>query len=188
MRKENSLSSVKVLMLEGLVSGQVYVIKKCNWVPAKCRIFAWRAELDRIPIRQVLVKRSVAMEMDDCVLCGEEQETVDLFTACSVSLRVWNQLSRRVKLPPIYAFSFRDLMEFYKVCGLGMKEKEVVHGLVITWCIWKVRNDKAFSNGRGDSESIFGNSKALGFLWLKCRSKHKNIVWKDWCKFPLYML
>ncbi|KAJ0547568.1 hypothetical protein HanRHA438_Chr08g0358371 [Helianthus annuus] len=90
----------------------------------------------------------------------------------------------------MFAISFRDLLEVHKGCGGDKKAKEIVTGLVIVtcWCIWKFRNTKIFFNGRGNSDEIYGDVRTLDFLWLKCRSKHSNIVWKDWCKFSLYMV
>ncbi|XP_021997684.1 uncharacterized protein LOC110894726 [Helianthus annuus] len=127
----------------------------------------------------------------DCILCGEAIESVDhLFSACKMAALVWNKLSEWAKIPPIFAFSFRDLVSIHNGDGVVRKAKDIVRGLimVVYWCIWKAKNANFFSNGKGCSEEIFGEVKALGFLWLKCRSKHKNIVWRDWCISPLYML
>ncbi|XP_022025107.1 uncharacterized protein LOC110925461 [Helianthus annuus] len=165
-------------------------VKGCGWVPSKCRIFMWRVDLDRIPTRAALVKRNISVESVDCALCGEGVETVEhLFTACNVTMRVWNRFSEWVKIPPIFAFSFKDILSIHKGGNGDKKVKGIIRGLVMVtcWAIWKARNDKIFGNGQGNSEDIFGAVRSLGFFWLKNRSAHKNIVWREWCNYPLYM-
>ncbi|XP_035844280.1 uncharacterized protein LOC110927200 [Helianthus annuus] len=148
----------------------LYPTKSCGWVPAKCNILIWRAALDRIPTRQALVRRNIAVESYVCALCGEVTETVDhIFTACSISLKVWNRSCVWAKLPPFFAFSFKDILDYHKSVGGDKKTKELVCGLVVVavWCIWKARNEKIFADGRGDSEEILGSLDHLDFFLVK---------------------
>ncbi|KAJ0788573.1 putative RNA-directed DNA polymerase [Helianthus annuus] len=168
-----------------------FIMEWVSWVPAKCGVFFWRALQDKIPTRSALVKRNINIPDPYCCFCGDYEESTDhLFTGCSLAVRVWALFCGWARLPPLFAFSFRDLAEFHKVCNLNKEEKTVVKGLIIigSWCIWKERNDKIFSNSGGRSEDIMRNIKSLGFLWLKNRSKFKDIVWVEWCIFPMYML
>ncbi|XP_022015087.1 uncharacterized protein LOC110914609 [Helianthus annuus] len=88
-----------------------FVYVWCKWVPNKCNIFMWRAELDRLPTKLALRRRSIQVEDTVCSLCGEGEETVDhLFTTCSVLCGVWSVLSSWCKVPQMYAFTFKDLM------------------------------------------------------------------------------
>ncbi|XP_022019040.1 uncharacterized protein LOC110919072 [Helianthus annuus] len=130
----------------------------------------WRAVLDRIPTRVALRKRNISVGSDLCVLCGDGIETVDhLFSACNKSLRVWERLSEWMKIPHIYAFSIFDLLEVHKGVDGDYKAKDIVKGLILVtcWAIWKARNAKNFSDGKGDSGEFFGEVRSLGFLWLK---------------------
>ncbi|KAJ0855766.1 hypothetical protein HanRHA438_Chr14g0676911 [Helianthus annuus] len=63
-------------------------------------------------------------------------------------------------------------------------------GLVITtvWCIWKARNDLVFKQLRRSPQEIFSEIKSRGYAWMKNRSSCKYINWKEWCKYPMYML
>ncbi|KAJ0492580.1 putative reverse transcriptase zinc-binding domain-containing protein [Helianthus annuus] len=100
-----STSSLKDLALKDLSMENNCSYRRCGWVPTKCNIFIWRANLDRIPTRQALVRRNIMIDLEDCVLCGEAIESVDhIFTTCDISLRVWNRLSVWAKLPPILHF------------------------------------------------------------------------------------
>ncbi|XP_022023951.1 uncharacterized protein LOC110924227 [Helianthus annuus] len=164
---------------------QYVSFKRCSWVPAKCNILMWRAGLDRIPTRQALCRRNIRINSDECGLCGEGVDLVDhIFTACEYSLCGW------ARLPPLYAFTFKDIMDFHKSIPGNKKVKETVRGLmfVACWCIWKARNANIFSNWNGNSGEIFEEVRSLGFLWLKSRSKHRNLDWRKWCNFTLYTL
>ncbi|KAJ0524875.1 putative reverse transcriptase zinc-binding domain-containing protein [Helianthus annuus] len=186
-----STKSFKLLMTEGSNEEVIFSFKDCGWVPYKCKIFIWRAVLDKIPTRQALLRRNIAIESDVCILCGEASESVDhLFSGCSITTAVWNRFVEWAKLPPFFAFSFLDIMDLHKGTVGNQKAKELVRGLVmvICWTIWKYRNDKIFDNGSGESENIFKEARALGYFWFKCRSKFRNLVWSDWCNHPMYML
>ncbi|XP_022040765.1 uncharacterized protein LOC110943323 [Helianthus annuus] len=186
-----STFSFKSLVSDDSSEDVLFSVKGPRWVPLKCRIFMWRLVLDRLPSREALRKRNILVGSDMCGLCGDGVESVDhLFSACSYSMGVWNRLSEWIKVPPIFAFSVYDLLEVHRGFEGEDKAKDIVRGLVLVacWAIWKARNDKIFSNGRGDFEDIFGEVRSLGFLWLKSRSKHRNLVWREWCNYPSYML
>ncbi|MFS7925586.1 putative reverse transcriptase zinc-binding domain-containing protein [Helianthus anomalus] len=186
-----STASVKALAeVPDAGVNRVWKWKGC-WIPLKCKIFVWRSVLDRIPTRKALARRNVHIDSEVCSLCGEVTETwTKFFFACEVAIEVWHRLSSWAKIPPIFAFAFGDLLVCYKWSGLGKEVKDIVWGLIVVscWCIWKARNGKIFSNGRKNSFEIFREVKSLGFLWLKSRSKHRNIVWSERCNYPLYML
>ncbi|KAJ0758378.1 putative reverse transcriptase zinc-binding domain-containing protein [Helianthus annuus] len=186
-----SAASIKALAAKESALEGLQPFGKCSWVPEKCNIFVWRSLLDRIPTRQALARRNIRIDSVFCVLCGDSVESVDhLFSGCEMSLRVWNRLCEWANIPHIFAFSFGDLVEHYKFCPGNKEYKEVVRGLIIVacWCIWNARNAKFFSSKETSWEKIFGEVRSLGFFWLKNRSKHRNIVWVEWCKSPLYMV
>ncbi|XP_021971624.1 uncharacterized protein LOC110866784 [Helianthus annuus] len=187
-----STRSFKALAFGVRVEEVPFSVKGCGWVPAKCRIFMWRTALDRIPTKQALERRNIQVDSSFCALCGEGVETVDhIFTACDVAMRVWNRFCGWVNLPPFFAFSFSDVLNFHKGVDRNKKAKEIIRGLVVVvcWAIWKARNEKIFANGRVDCVDIFGEVRSYGFFfWLKNRSKYREIVWREWCNNPLYML
>ncbi|XP_022031508.1 uncharacterized protein LOC110932486 [Helianthus annuus] len=185
------LKSFKELCLAQPDPDLVCLVKGCKWLPSKCKIFAWRAGLDCIPTKQALVRRNIISDSDECVFCQEAQESVDhLFTGCIVAMKVWSGISSWIKSPPLFAFSFKDLMDFYLSSGGGAPAKDVIRGIIIAacWFIWKARNEKIFNNGKGDWLEIVGMVKSYSFFWFKNRCKFKDLDWVEWCKFPLYML
>ncbi|KAJ0616064.1 hypothetical protein HanIR_Chr02g0086351 [Helianthus annuus] len=57
--------------------------------------------------------------------CNEFEETVEhLFTACEVASRVWSEISGWCKIPPIYFFNFKDILELHSHSQVGKKAKK----------------------------------------------------------------
>ncbi|KAJ0497121.1 putative RNA-directed DNA polymerase [Helianthus annuus] len=181
-----SVGSVKdMLTADRDVSG-IYILEWCKWIPAKCNIFAWRAEMDRLPTAAALSRRGILMEDPNCPFCSECEETVDhIFTACSFAVVIWQHLSVWCGIPSLFAFSFKDLLEFQLFSGLSGKKKEVLYGLIIIvcWSIWRSRNGVRFNNKEARVEDVISEIKACGFLWAKNRAKLGHLSWSDWCKF-----
>ncbi|MFS7991238.1 hypothetical protein Hanom_Chr12g01068431 [Helianthus anomalus] len=97
------------------------------------------------------------------------------------------KISRWCRVPPIFAFSTKDLLESHKNGILKGKEKEAMHGIIIVacWCLWLARNKAKFSDVQVKVDKVFGDVKSLGFLWFKNRYKNNPITWTDWCKFVI---
>ncbi|KAJ0587363.1 putative reverse transcriptase zinc-binding domain-containing protein [Helianthus annuus] len=94
----------KKLAMEILNTEDNYTVRRSGWVPSKCNIFIWRADLDCIPTRQALMRVNIFVDSNACALCGEAQESVDhIFTAGEISVRVWNRLSDRGKLQLLFS-------------------------------------------------------------------------------------
>ncbi|KAJ0802039.1 putative reverse transcriptase zinc-binding domain-containing protein [Helianthus annuus] len=186
-----SLRSFKDLCLVQQDPDPVCLVKGCKWLPFKCKLFAWRAGLDRLPTRQALARRNIISGPDECILCQEVRESVDhLFTGCIVALRVWSGISSWINCPPIFAFCFKDLMDLHLSSDGGATGKDIIRGIIIAtcWFIWKARNEKFFRSGKGDGLEIVGMVKTYSFFWFKNRSKFKDLDWVEWGKSPLYML
>ncbi|XP_076933961.1 uncharacterized protein LOC143600047 [Bidens hawaiensis] len=144
--------------------------------------------MNRIPTKDALIRRGISVGDGLCSLCGSEEESVThLFTSCVVATVLWQKVSGWCHIPNIFAFSFRDLVEIHSHSRLGAAKKIVVQGILVTacWCLWKARNNAVFSAGQVKVEDIFSEVKALSFFWFKHRSKFKNIIWNDWCRFVI---
>ncbi|XP_022004376.1 uncharacterized protein LOC110901927 [Helianthus annuus] len=165
-----------------------YAHEWCNWIPAKCNIFAWRAEMERLPTRVELRKRKINFENELCVFCGAQEETANhLFTGCAIAAGVWQAVSTWCGIPHIFAFTVKDLLEMHKLIPMSARRKEVLRGVIIIacWRIWKARNERIFEDIKSSVAEIVADLKVLGFLWLKNRQKSVFVEWKDWCKFQV---
>ncbi|KAJ0497884.1 putative reverse transcriptase zinc-binding domain-containing protein [Helianthus annuus] len=159
-----------------------------NWVPLKANIFLWKAEMNRIPTLTALTSRSIQVGTTVCKLCGHDEETSEhLFTSCFFASQVWWLVANWCKVPPIFAFSTRDLLLVHKVQRLDRRLKKVFHGIMITacWCIWKTRNGVIFSGKTAEATRTLEEIKSLSYLWIKNRSPLKDVSWKNWCNFVL---
>ncbi|KAJ0837230.1 putative reverse transcriptase zinc-binding domain-containing protein [Helianthus annuus] len=80
----------------------------------KVNIFACRAEQDRLATLKGLQKRNTLHGPITCRLCGKIDEDANhLFVSCDVASVVWQKVSTWCKIPPIYAFEVRDLLNIH---------------------------------------------------------------------------
>ncbi|MFS8031300.1 putative reverse transcriptase zinc-binding domain-containing protein [Helianthus anomalus] len=94
----------------------------CKCVFIKCNIMNSRGNLDRLPTRIYFRRRSVVITSVMCPFCDDVEESVEnLFTACSVALRVWAAFSGWCNIPSLYFFEFKDILEIYKFIKCNKK-------------------------------------------------------------------
>ncbi|KAJ0488248.1 putative reverse transcriptase zinc-binding domain-containing protein [Helianthus annuus] len=184
--REFSVSAVKKLLDSIRIRSDIYVPEECNWIPKKCSIFIWKAEMGRIATMDELRRRNIGGGDAGCSLCGEADESIEhLFTNCYYALMLWAFLSSWCKSQNLLVFSFRDVIEAHNHVGLIGRKKEVFKGLIRIgcWVLWRMRNDVKFNNKSANVEAITREVKNLGFLWYNSRSKRESILWSEWCKF-----
>ncbi|KAM0069892.1 putative RNA-directed DNA polymerase [Helianthus debilis subsp. tardiflorus] len=181
-----SVNSVKSLLTTDVQSDAPFVMKWCNWIPAKCNIHAWRMEMGKIPTGDALRRRNINIEDITCPMCSSTEESADhLFTSCYVASVVWNAISNWCRIPSIFAFSCRDLLEVHSNFRASDMKKDAVQGIIMIgcWSIWRARNQFKFSNKPIKIDCIVSEVKALSFLWFSNRSKYRGIDWEKWCSF-----
>ncbi|XP_022007345.1 uncharacterized protein LOC110906535 [Helianthus annuus] len=182
---------VRKLLIKERAECPLQPLEWCKWLPAKVNIFVWRTGMYKIPTRKALAKRNIQIPELSCVFCEESDEDADhLFSGCPLVQKVWQNVCKWARIPELFAFEVKDVLEHYKFCESRKDAREVVKGLFMLgcWCVWKSRNSVVFSKGTGRSEDIMGDIKSLGFLWLDNRSKYRGLDWVEWCKYPMYML
>ncbi|XP_022014026.1 uncharacterized protein LOC110913509 [Helianthus annuus] len=183
---EFSVGSLKRQMDSNMDFSNRFVWEWSKWVPLKCNLFAWRAEMGKIATRVELRKRNIPIPSLSCPFCASADETTDhLFSACSFVSVIWTKVSSWSRTPFLVAFSFRDIIEAHRYCGLSGKGKVAYQRLVliVCWKAWKARNDLIFSEKAPVVDEVFSEIRSLGYLWFKNRSKYKDISWDEWCKF-----
>ena len=183
-----TVAGVKRWLKEPSSNVEPFDFKWCKWLPSKCNIFMWRAFLDRLPTKLALRKRNVQVEDSVCVLCGDNDETTEhVFTGCGFAAGVWNGISVWCRMPQIYAFSVKDLVNIFEQCGYSEIKKKVIQGVIIitSWRLRKARNERIFTNKVSKVADIVSEVKVLGFLWYKNRAKGGTVDWEKWCKFDI---
>ncbi|PWA52220.1 RNA-directed DNA polymerase, eukaryota, Reverse transcriptase zinc-binding domain protein [Artemisia annua] len=142
-----SVANCKSLMRIGRDASRPHNMQWEGWVPIKVNMVSWRAEFDRLPTRDALVKRRINIVDVACPLCEAANEEINhLFVGCGYSFGVWNYICRWCKLDPFFAYDFDDLLQLFRNVHGGKWRKKIVRGIVMVtvWVIWKTRNEKVF--------------------------------------------
>lgn len=141
-----------------------------NGAFAKCNIHVWKAEMNVIPTWEALKRRNLRVLDNVCVMCELRKESTDhITTGCLMAMVVWDHINRWCKIPLIYGFSVRDLLELHKNIRLGKIEKEVLHWIIIIGC-WRICICEKWYGVRRQgcqSRRDYRRYLSLVFLWLK---------------------
>nr|XP_043615684.1 uncharacterized protein LOC122587568 [Erigeron canadensis] len=124
-----------------------FIFKWAKAVMKKCNIFVWRAALDRLPTYKALSYRNFNFGNTHCGLCEAWEETIDhLLCYCQFALEVWGLISNWCKVENLSFSSVKELILAADNMGLGKKSTKVCKGIVfvMSWCLWKARNEKVF--------------------------------------------
>ncbi|XP_076920429.1 uncharacterized protein LOC143581548 [Bidens hawaiensis] len=159
-----------------------------NWVPRKVEMLAWRIELEKIPVMTLLANRNIDVGSVSCPMCGDMDESVEhLFVSSGVARLVWQAVSSWCKITSIFALDIHDLLDLYKLTNFPKRKAKIFHAICLgsIWCIWKAINDLVFNGKPIMVESIVGEIKTLGYLWIKHRSGETSLLWEDWCMFKV---
>ncbi|XP_021975322.2 uncharacterized protein LOC110870450 [Helianthus annuus] len=135
-----SVGSLRKLLVEDNAAVHDNIMEWVKWVPANCSIFFWKALQNRIPTRAELIKRNIFINDPNYCFCGDYEESTDhVFSGCSVTSQVWQRFCSWARLPPLFAFDFKDVAEFHSGCNLNREEEGVIKGLIMIacWCIWR---------------------------------------------------
>nr|XP_043618954.1 uncharacterized protein LOC122590843 [Erigeron canadensis] len=135
------VSDIKSHLANHRFSHSGYVFKWNNWVPRKVSILSWRAPLDRILVCTALTRRNITVASISCPICGFGEESVDhIFIDCGFAHSIWAAISQWCNIPPIFAFSFKDLLDIHVYMRGSVSLKKAFYGVVLVaiWCIWRV--------------------------------------------------
>lgn len=186
-----SIAEVKSYVKKHRDPGNFFKFKWVGWVPLKYQIFAWQAEMDRIPTVEALSKRNVFIPNDRCKLCDAALESSEhIFSGCSFSYGVWTKIWKWCGLNTVFVFHTKDLLLLYKQAPGDKWAKKIVQGIILVtfWLIWKARNEKTFRGIEPKVSFVVGSVKSMSYLWFKNRTKYTDLSWQDWCNSPLYLM
>ncbi|XP_076948891.1 G-type lectin S-receptor-like serine/threonine-protein kinase At1g67520 [Bidens hawaiensis] len=164
-----SVRSLKIELVDQEYVVGNYVMEWNNWVPKKVGIHAWRVEMERIPVMIELVKRGIMVTSAVCPICEEEVESVEhLMISCQFAQDVWSVISSWCKVPPIFAFSVKDLLELHRFTHLPKRKAKAFYSVCLTtlWCLWRARSALIFEGKVANLCNVVGEIKALSFLWI----------------------
>ncbi|KAK2417808.1 hypothetical protein QL285_040065 [Trifolium repens] len=165
-----------------------------SWAPSKVVVFSWQALLSSIPTRANLSARGVVLEEDNlsCAVCGGAVETENyLFLLCPLAWSIWIEVYRWFGLVEVLPGNFSSLIEGFLssiICGKKfLKGIRMVWHAVI-WFLWRVRNDKIFSNKPVALEDVLERIKCVSWKWLLARNSNSHCLYYEWCVNPRYCI
>jgi len=157
--------------------------------PIKTIAFAWRVFLERIPTKDNLAHRGIALPNDSlhCDLCLVEMDSVrhTLFS-CIKSYEIWqrccNWLGINYVAPQDPKMHFTS---FLGCCNLkGMQKFWSVIWLTILWVIWNKRNKRIFQQTQVDVLEVVDLIKIKSWLWVKEACEFPGMPFTAWDNNP----
>ena len=139
--------------------------------------------MDRIATMDALAVRNVPVETQLCSLCSDGEESADhLIISCYIAAATWQAISDWCNIPPLFAFSIKELLLVHEDNRYGKVKKAHLQAVIYTtcWCIWKERNEAIFKNKRPSVSNIVREVKSLSFLWVKNRCRGGSIDSETW--------
>ncbi|KAJ0778486.1 putative reverse transcriptase zinc-binding domain-containing protein [Helianthus annuus] len=185
-----SVASIKCISASASISVPDYIFKWNKLVPKKVGIVAWRALSERLPTRAALAARNIYIEDPRCLFCGEYEETSEhIFVSCHFSQSIWLIVAQWCKIPPIIAFSLKDIIDAYDTAYGSKRKKQIISAIiqVVIWCLWKLRNDVLFGQASPSITSVVQETKSLAYHWIKNRSGQSQWSWNEWVSFNMTM-
>ncbi|KAM0000902.1 putative reverse transcriptase zinc-binding domain-containing protein [Helianthus debilis subsp. tardiflorus] len=152
-----------------------------KWCPLKVNFMTCCLFLNRLPTKEVLLRRNFQLNNVGCAFCEEAEESADhLFAACRYVWEIWEEVFKWCRISSPFFFCAKDVLELHNHCRGSRRWKNVVYSVIQTaiWCIWRVRNDAVFNNKRATVVNIVNEIKVLSFLWLKYRAKTISLTWE----------
>nr|GEZ19942.1 RNA-directed DNA polymerase, eukaryota [Tanacetum cinerariifolium] len=119
-----------------------------KFIPIKINIFAWRARLDRLPTRSILMRRGVVMDSDLCPMCSTVTEDIfHVLFRCDLAALIFRKIWRWWELDWQALTSFEDWNVWFSAIRLSSKIKSMLEGVcyVAWWHLWVFRNHLIFN-------------------------------------------
>nr|GEY99179.1 RNA-directed DNA polymerase, eukaryota [Tanacetum cinerariifolium] len=87
------VKNVRTILDDIFLPSAVEATRWVKYIPIKINVFAWRAQLDRLPTRSNLVRRGVVMDSSLCPLCGLVPEDIQhVLFRCDMAKLVFRRI------------------------------------------------------------------------------------------------
>ncbi|KAK9988947.1 hypothetical protein SO802_029186 [Lithocarpus litseifolius] len=156
-------------------------------IPAKIRIFAWRACMNALPTKLNLSKRGVNTNVS-CPICDEEIETTSHpLISCKYARQVWDNWSEN---PVNISINNNDILDV----AMRIVAEGTTHDLetffLTTWSIWYIRNQKVFKDSCHLSTQVWNFSRRLSHDFKEASNTFcdkQSLLKEGWSPPPLGM-
>ena len=170
-------------------------LKKCGmitrWntmVPPKVRLVFWRAQMDRLPTLDNLIKRGAFNGPNICVFCKSQQENAKhIFATCTKSTDIRKMVNKWWDVLAVRGDNLNAIFGSFKGMKQASKDdiiKDAIKQAYI-WVVWKGRNDEIFNGVHFSTFRAANDIQSLVFSWYCNRSSFgKSTSWLDWSCNP----
>ncbi|XP_058732933.1 uncharacterized protein LOC131604515 [Vicia villosa] len=163
-------------------------------VPSKLKVFGWRLIQDRLPTKNLLLRRGILQQMEDvlCVFCHTNEEDVNhVFLLCPRMKLLWCKILNWLNILNNSEDECRSHLLKCVEAQLGKIERRRVCDIWMTtcWCVWRKRNDIVFNNAELDIDELFFMILRASWWWLSMEAKDRLVCsFYEWYKNPLLCL
>ncbi|KAH1231715.1 hypothetical protein GmHk_09G024546 [Glycine max] len=152
-------------------------------IPPKVRAFSWRLFKNRLPTRDNLSKRQVALPSYSCPLCDHEEETIyHLMFNCEKTRSLWWETMRWVNR--VGPYSIDPKIHFLQFTQWNTKDSTnkawEFLWLALSFSIWYHRNANIFKNQQFSPEKVMDDALFHTWSWLKCVEKDFQMHFNFW--------
>ncbi|PWA40954.1 RNA-directed DNA polymerase, eukaryota, Reverse transcriptase zinc-binding domain protein [Artemisia annua] len=154
--------------------------------PIKANILGWRLEMNRLPTTDLLLQRKIAIPSTTCLLCNTSVESIQhLFLECPFADILWSLMLSWCKIPLRRPLQAKDLFELHMDPSIPPNKAKHINLVVLSYCwtIWKVRNERVFSNKEPSIRFAMKEIKTTSYLWLANRTNSSELDWTKWSSF-----
>lgn len=162
-----------------------------NWVPLKVNFCVWRASLNCLPTRVILLNRGIPLDLIWCCFCGICPETLEhCLYSCSKVQWIWFKVFSWWHVSFTELLSLKDIMAGNIVDSRGRDVNKCFLGVcyIAIWLIWNWRNRLrvALENDVPSiiNEDLFSYVQRMSLLWLSSRGNLGNVCWNKWITDP----
>ncbi|KAH1262193.1 putative ribonuclease H protein [Glycine max] len=151
--------------------------------PPKALAFAWRLMWDRLPTKDNLSRRQVALDSDLCTFCQSQVESAShLFFSCNKIMPLWWEFSSWVNEDRV--MHCRPVDHFTQHLSLAASQainrKWKVWWVAATVSIWNYRNAMIFKNHQFAISKLVDDAIYLTWSWLRGWEKDFAIPFNQW--------
>ncbi|KAF8727840.1 hypothetical protein HU200_018404 [Digitaria exilis] len=125
------------------------------WAPLKVKFTIWLAFNERLWTADRRFRHRL-QDSSACALCAQEKETCNhLFATCVITRQIWHRVSVLINAPAL-SIPASTLVDWWlqarRACPKPTRRGIDSTVLMVSWRIWKIRNDCVFNNATASIE------------------------------------
>lgn len=141
-----------------------------SWAPPKTKLFMYLA-INRRTWTAERRHRHGLQDDDECTLCSQEPETIEhLLLHCPVAREVWWTALNFIQMPQRFGIDDLNICDTWNRLRVRLpkQQRKGMDSLfiLVSWQIWKQRNDKVFRGETASAQRISQKIKDEAKVWI----------------------